>query len=577
MIKIAIVGFGPRGLHALEQLLLNLSKHGFKRKFEISIFEVNTELGTSFVWNTHQPDINLANISNKHLKELNGRPKIEINNITIPNFPNYNQWNKNKNTENNIANIETFPSRNYIGKYLSERANTLISILKNAKIVTVINSCVTAINLNEDKFNVTTQNTDYFNFDEVLLTVGHQPTKIDADILEYETQLPSSTFKCFSETYPIKNIIDSHDINENHNVAIRGMGLAMLDAMRALTVARGGCFKIEDNHTLKCNFSTSYKVPQKIVLYSLDGLIMAPKPLNETIDKLFEINEKQADYFKNKTQAAANGSLSVNDNYFLKQIIADIATEVYLKIENRYAPEINDTDTIKTCIIHWLDNQKYNHELIESTDNKPELIISNFVEMACNRHAVSLDYCVGQVWKHCQPILYKTFSHAKISEEVIASVILLDETLKRYSYGPPVQSMQQLLALHKSNIVSFQFCDNPKISTEKNELIFTKQVDSTTVNVLINSVLSSPKINEVTTLVIKNLLRNDLIQPIHSKLGIHTNKDGTVISKNTSKPINISVLGRLAKGSVVGVDAILECFGSRINDWAIGVIKRISN
>jgi len=34
-------------------------------------------------------------------------------------------------------------------------------------------------------------------------------------------------------------------------------------------------------------------------------------------------------------------------------------------------------------------------------------------------------------------------------------------------------------------------------------------------------------------------------------------------------------LGRLCQGTVLGVDAILECFRLRIEDWAKGVVERL--
>ncbi|WP_262486210.1 hypothetical protein [Gillisia marina] len=37
----------------------------------------------------------------------------------------------------------------------------------------------------------------------------------------------------------------------------------------------------------------------------------------------------------------------------------------------------------------------------------------------------------------------------------------------------------------------------------------------------------------------------------------------------------MAVLGRLSKGSVIGVDAILECFGPRVTDWAKAAAKRV--
>ena len=92
---------------------------------------------------------------------------------------------------------------------------------------------------------------------------------------------------------------------------------------------------------------------------------------------------------------------------------------------------------------------------------------------------------------------------------------------------------------------------------------------------MIDSVLDSPKLLNVCSPIVKKLVRNDLIEPIHSTLGIETTKNGYVTTDENLDEIPIAVLGRLAKGSVIGVDAILECFGSRIQDWAKFYVEQL--
>ena len=51
-------------------------------------------------------------------------------------------------------------------------------------------------------------------------------------------------------------------------------------------------------------------------------------------------------------------------------------------------------------------------------------------------------------------------------------------------------------------------------------------------------------------------------------------EDGRIISKGGNTHQNIALLGRLAKGSVVGVDDLIECFGKPARKWAEGVLNR---
>jgi len=85
---------------------------------------------------------------------------------------------------------------------------------------------------------------------------------------------------------------------------------------------------------------------------------------------------------------------------------------------------------------------------------------------------------------------------------------------------------------------------------------------------MIDSVLDPPQIKSVRSSIVENLLVDDLIKVVHNKLGVETGESGYLISQNKEKEIPIALLGRLAKGTIIGVDALLECFGSRPRQWA---------
>ena len=92
---------------------------------------------------------------------------------------------------------------------------------------------------------------------------------------------------------------------------------------------------------------------------------------------------------------------------------------------------------------------------------------------------------------------------------------------------------------------------------------------------MINAVLPAPQILKVTSPLPKGLITISKIEALHDTLGIRTQKNGITEFDNTEQSFPLAVLGRLAKGSLIGVDAIAECFGIRSEFWAEGVLKRI--
>lgn len=574
MKKIAIVGFGPRGLSALESLFIEAFKKKLKTKFSVTIFEKSNQLGAGNIWNTKQTEVNRLNISERALADLNGRKEIKIEHLTIPCFPSYTDWLPSKDKNLKSTSADRYPPRKKLGKYLKERSDSIVNVLKEYGFLTVYNTLILDVDFKNHKSILTSLDNQKFIFDEVLITIGHQPTKISPDIEEFQIASYNKNFYCFPETYPLKNIIKSKEINSEKNIAIRGLGLSMIDAVRALTLKRGGIFIVENTTNFKSRFINSDAVPKQILPYSLDGLPMVPKPLNAELDSVFALSSTQTEYLKNQLKKVTTGQKKIKNNSFLKKIIAKISSDIYIQLKNNLNNKQSKKE-LENVIINWLSEPKFKHDLIESVDVKTEFLIESFVKMACGEQSISLDYCVGQVWRHCHRILYNYFSHANISEEGIASIIELDEQMKRYSYGPPVESMQQLLALVDANILNLDYCNNPEINIINKALVFSNENKKINVQVIINSVLDAPKLLEVTSPIVKNLLRHKLIEPIHSDLGIHTKKDGRIVTSDLKKNIPISVLGRLSKGSVIGTDAILECFGIKVENWANGLIKRL--
>ena len=125
-----------------------------------------------------------------------------------------------------------------------------------------------------------------------------------------------------------------------------------------------------------------------------------------------------------------------------------------------------------------------------------------------------------------------------------------------------------MLALYRAGVMTLDFANNPEFELTKNGWNILANKNITTADIMIDSVLDSPKINAVNSPIIKNMLANDLIEAVHDELGVATDEHAYVISNNPNNKLQIALLGRLAKGTVIGVDAILECFGKRAKNWA---------
>jgi len=575
MRRIAIIGGGPRGLSALEELFIEISRQSKEKEVIVSLFETSSNPGSGNVWNTDQLKTNWLNISERALKNLKKRESLVIDGLNILEFPSYTDWLPEEEQDPNEATPDKFPERSKLGTYLNDRFNSIAVELQMEGFLKVVKSNVTHIDYKEKTFSLETED-DCYEFDEVLLAVGHQPTKLSKQLIKWgKHEKTNPELQVFEKPYPVDQITSSAKITKDSTVAIRGFGLAMIDVMRALTIGRGAEFALLNNRTFESKFITNDQVPDKIITFSLDGEPMVPKPLNAKIDADYEPTDEEIETFGETIFRNAHGKNEVSDNSFLIEAISEITSRVYLDLEDKALAHSLKKEELKTVVVSWLNDSDYKNELIAPTSEKTAYKIKKFIEMALAKTEISLDYCIGQVWRHCQPTLYKNFSHSNLRDDVIASVIALDERIKRYSYGPPIESMQQMLSLVEADILDLELAADPEITEVKNGWKLKKDKSQHTAQIMINSVLDAPKIMEVTSPIICDLLSNNLIEPIHSELGINTHMNGCIEISEEKEFIPLAVLGRLAKGSVIGVDAILECFGSRVNDWAKAAAQRV--
>jgi len=563
---LAIVGLGPRGLSALENFLLQLRKEGELGHLKLLLFEMTGDFGNGQVYGIHQSVTNWINISERILC-LDKRPTIDFKAYQIPSFPSYHEWVKKDFSKIDKSEADTYPPRAEVGEYLKERFETLIQPLLKASVASLIEEQVESVSLDDDKVSIKTSKREYTGIDELLLTIGHQPTELSEQMLKWEqfsSDKKSTTL--FKSPYPIKNFLESPHLTPDSVVGLRGFGLAMIDVARGIA-NKFGTFVTENETDKKVRYQSDHTISNMLIPFSLDGLPPSPKPINALIDEWYQPTEKQITNFENIIQDKQI-QRKADDPGFLIKAFAPIAAEIYLTLSEYYDVSGLSVQKVEAVVIAWMEDMKYSHPIILRQDQPAEKMMQDFIEMALGKKAISLDFCVGQVWRHLQPSIYDKLSYNECENIVCKKIIQLDEGLKRYSYGPPVESIQQMLALIKAGVMNVQFVNDPAINLTDDGWLLESDKKNVVVDMMINSVLDSPKIKLVDSPIVKSLLSADLAKAVHSELGVVTDERGYLISSDENNSVPIALLGRLAKGTVIGVDAILECFGKRSEQWA---------
>lgn len=565
--RLSIIGVGPRGGYALERLVIELSNENNLSHIHFLLFERTGNFGNGQVYTLHQNSSNWINITERALA-LDRREVIQIDELKIDSFPSYHEWADKDFDSMTEEEKDTFPPRAQVGDYLSQRFQSLVRPLIQANLAALYEEEVEEIEwLDNGQFQIITDQQTHEAVDEVLLTIGHQATELDEQLVNWsQFATDKKGIHLFKNPYPTSSYLHHEALNANSIVGIRGFGLAMIDVVRAIA-EKFGTFTVVDEKTQRCEYEAEQTMNSLMVPFSLTGLPPAPKPLNAQIDSWFKPSEAAILAFERQI---GNKSIQkeAKSTRFLIDAFSPIAARVYQSLPNNNDNSDLSASKLKELIGQWLEDQSFKHPTILSTEKSTAQMMQAIVGMAIGEHAISLDYCIGQVWRHCQPSIYDQLSYNECADDVFGEIIKLDESTKRYSYGPPVESLQQLLALAKVGILNLNFTADPDIELTEKGWQFTASEQSITANFMIDSILAAPKIKVVKSNLVKDLLSEDMMKAVHDDFGVLTDDNGYLIPRKEKKAIPIALLGRLAKGTVIGVDAILECFGPRPRQWA---------
>lgn len=559
--KLAIIGFGPRGLYILECIIEEVLAYNTLDSLQIHIYDDKDFYATGKAWRIQQPESNLINISDRALQDLPKRKEIKNQNLKLKEFPNYHKWCIENNLNNTNEHIDAYPPRSQMGNYLHQRAASMIAPLIEKGIVQFYNFQITQATWENNQFILTANKGKNEKFDVCIVTIGHTNLEKDEEQLENEKHATVYNLEYFDNPYT--SDLEKKDFSDK-NVAIIGLGLTMIDVIRMLVLQSGAHFMSVDDHL---EYVSEHFEPPCIVPYSFDGLPCVPKPIGRKVDKMFTPNDKQLYRLRNGLEETINSK----KQEFTKNDFIDIMRELIFEMYVNIYPD-QKYSTLNELIEKWIADGDNDHELFLDPTLDYQTYVAETVDMARGTVQPSLDYFIGQVWRHCHPTLYRVFAFPDIPSKTMSEIIEIDERIKRYSYGPPVESMLQQLALIKQGVLNVDFVNDPEIDKNQIGWTFTKGKNSIAADTLINTVLDNPNFQKMKDPLITSLQDQHLIKVVYEGLGILTTSNSVAI--NDYQNIPLYILGRDIKGSVLGTDAILECFSPEIKKCARHIISQ---
>ncbi|MEO4041127.1 FAD/NAD(P)-binding protein [Hoeflea sp. CAU 1731] len=534
--KIAVVGCGPRGLGALEALAARLSRDG--SPVSVDAYDPFPMLGAGPNFDPDESEVCRLNIPIRD---------IEIDTPAFSRCPPFVEW------LSDAPDPDDFPQRAVLGRYLWFRYTGLAEL--GVLAVTHQIMWVERVQRNEKGWWLLAARNWRGPYDEILLTLGQPETAPDDQLAEWRRHAGTS-FGTLAKAYPAKQLQAQAADWADKTVAIRGFALSAFDILRVLTTAQGGRFDAGGYHR-------SGREPERILPFSLDGKPPFPKPETEALDARFALTAQETETFaKAIAKAAAATSQKARD------LVDAALTPAVMRILHNCG-----ADADAQYVADWLRKEWEDPGSQEISGSRETL--NDGIAMAEGARAPSVGFAVGQVWRKWQNEFRSGFNTAETPPETAQTLIGFDEGLKRYSYGPPIASSRELVALIEAGVVSLDFAVDPDIALTAAGWTLKKADHAAEASVMIDSVLPNPDLEAVRSPLLSGLLDDGLLTPFADGFGAHTDADRTLIGRDGQKAPGLCLLGRLALGSVAAADSLHDCFGAASDRWAGGVIDRL--
>ena len=551
--RIAIVGFGPKGLFALERLLHYASGGGSPASLKIDLFEPHPVLAAGPVYDPRQPRYLRMNFAAEQVDMWPASTRA----VPAREALSFSAWRDSQETPER----EEYPPRAQVGRYLAAGFDTLLAHAPAGVEIELRPASVRAIRrepsgwriatcdpaAKDPKHDMATARTRT-TYDEVLVAVGHQPRwtqGLDVAWPHHAPLVPS--------VFPVKRRLGpepdrpsrlSREIREGiapgSIVAVRGFALTFIDAALALTEGRGGSFS-ETAHPYRLAYSPANGEAAAIVPFSRSGRPMLAKPSPRQAANSPAL-EAIAEPGRRRVLALADGFSVERD---LIAIVDAVAEESLIAAAGAdRAPAEGPTAELERSLA------------IAVGEERPDM-----------------QWALGHAWRAVYPAIVARLGGDGIVTSEWPRFRVLAARMERVAFGPPVVNAAKLLALIDAGRVDVSHLRG-EITSDFSETSITSAAGRREVDVVVDAVLPGPGAIGLRSELLEQLVADGHARIAPRRRGLEVNEEAACIGADGNHSPGLAAIGRPTEDSVIGNDTLSRTLHPNADRWARGVAER---
>ncbi len=541
--QIAIVGCGPKGLFALEQLALQTSDVQSPVKLNVTIYEPATHLGAGQVYALDQPHFLRMNLAARHVcawshqsQQRYPADRLSLVDWLALNWP-------------NEADPDGYPPRAIVGAYLRDCYQEVLAKLPAHVDLRLVTEQVIKLDRQGSLWRIATRNESAV-FDQVLLTVGHEGWR-SSEL----SQEPYHDEACFIESaFPVETQLGESTIPADSTVAVRGFSLTWVDTALALSEGRGGLF-VETGDTLR--YERSGREPRCLIPFSRTGRPILAKPNRSRTD--FSLPESLwADASERLAQLADRNRP------------VDFQNEVWPLITGSADQALRQLGQATVSTDAWLNEQW----LGEWSTSEVLRSMRQSCDVAIGKAKPDPAWALGEAWRQTYPGLVQCCRAIGLAADSWDCFTRHAAEMERIAFGPPARNLRRLVALVDAKLVSLDFLQDPTITWQPLRIELSMGGQTISADYIVNAVLPTT-CYPATQSPLRALLRRGWLTRDHTTGGIRVDEAGRAVDSCDRVTSGLSVIGRPTEGCVLGNDTLSRALHDHPARWATSVVATI--
>lgn len=557
--NIGIIGGGPKGMYALEELFREINKAKSQDKFNVFWWNETQNFGSGPNYQPDQPDYLLINYCLGHVDawdRTNGQNPAQLNLM---------QWlEKNKTIDLKVQPTD-FASRALVGCYLQDVLLKIIKSKPNHIRLFLLPEKVENIAIEPThKLKVHTVNNEYV-VDNLLLTTGH--CYQNTPLVDFESNHILENY--LRSAYPIEKL---QKILPKTQVGIIGWGLTFIDVALALTEGRGGTF--DENGSYVASGTEPVLLP-----FSRNQLPIMPRgPIyGKKTYQLYYLDENWFQLMKS----------------MVKERKLDFRKDIFPWLEQEWSfayystlLQTREVSEIEKYIESLTDSEQFTYkELLfpkiptAATEQQTYIGYLKYLIIEAEKGELKSPLMAATaVWREASPFIAELYQSGGFTG---ASQHFLDKELFgafcRTSYGPPIDNMKKILALLKANIIKIQGLDSIEILYNESDKHFVLQSNKheEKVDFIVDARIARPNLKQSNSLLYKNMYDKDIIKPFENEGYL----PGCVAMKNTGKVIHhdnipLYFYGTNTEGFLLDNDSLSRKKNNLAPHWVADTLKQ---